>query len=398
MRSTGGHQRSAKQTGTALAARLRERMPELEAGLAALVDEVSRPREVGDPTYLQSLQSLRTALLEYAISVIEVGEGRIPDAPTPLLGATRLAARSGVALDTLLRRYSTGNAMFGDVLVEEATRAEVSPTELRSLLSMQATGFNRLLEVVSEEHRRACLDRPTNGGEWRREYLEELLAGRQPIEAVELGYDFHANHLALVSSDAAAPGLMRELARRLDRRFIDYREEGPLWTGWLGGRRPIEFDRIHAVLGEISPAGTLVALGEPGEGISGFRLSHRQAKAALPIGERARLSVVRYADVALLASIARDDLAVVSFRQLYLEPLDRERDGGKATKAMLRAYFAADRNVSSAAAALGVNRNTLTGRLRSYEAVIGRSLSDCAAELEAALQLEQLEHPGSPPT
>ena len=51
-----------------------------------------------------------------------------------------------------------------------------------------------------------------------------------------------------------------------------------------------------------------MTVGEPGEGLVGWRLSHRQAKAALPIAERRGQAILRYADVALLASILRDDL------------------------------------------------------------------------------------------
>ena len=57
----------------------------------------------------------------------------------------------------------------------------------------------------------------------------------------------------------------------------------------------------------------------------------------------------------------------------------------------LRAYLAADRNATSAAAALGVNRNTIAERLRAIEATLGRPLSACGPELEAALRLAELD-------
>ena len=54
----------------------------------------------------------------------------------------------------------------------------------------------------------------------------------------------------------------------------------------------------------------------------------------------------------------------------------------------LRAYFAAERNISSTAAALGVDRRTVTNRIRAIEGLFGRSLKDFATELEIALQLD----------
>jgi DNA-binding PucR family transcriptional regulator len=131
----------------------------------------------------------------------------------------------------------------------------------------------------------------------------------------------------------------------------------------------------------------LVTVGEPGEGFLAWRLSHRQAKAALPIAERQGQPIVRYADVALQASIARDDLVTTSLHQLYLEPLERARDGGKAARETLCAYFAAERNISSTAAALGVDRRTVTNRIRAIEDLFGRPLGDYATDLEIALRL-----------
>jgi DNA-binding PucR family transcriptional regulator len=61
----------------------------------------------------------------------------------------------------------------------------------------------------------------------------------------------------------------------------------------------------------------------------------------------------------------------------------------------LRAYFAAGRNISSAAAALSVHRDTVSNRLRAIEAKIGRPPDACAADLELALRLEEMsERPG----
>ena len=102
--------------------------------------------------------------------------------------------------------------------------------------------------------------------------------------------------------------------------------------------------------------------------------------------------MVRYSDVTLLASILRDDLAIASLRRLYLAPLEEARDGDNLRIA-LRAYFQAGRNVSSAAAALGLNRRTLSKRLQAAERILGRPLDSLAADLEVALSLEALETP-----
>ena len=63
------------------------------------------------------------------------------------------------------------------------------------------------------------------------------------------------------------------------------------------------------------------------------------------------------------------------------------RDGGKDARDTLRAYFAAERNVSSTAAALGVDRRTVRNRIRAIEDLVGRPLNLIAADLEIALRV-----------
>jgi sugar diacid utilization regulator len=242
--------------------------------------------------------------------------------------------------------------------------------------------------VVSDEHRREAAKRPTSVAARRRECVKRLLAG-ELVDHSELGYDLEAHHLAIVAKGEQGEETMRGLAGRLERNLLAVRrEEEPVWACWLGGRSRLAAERaIEALAAEVAP-GTCIVLGEPGEGLAGWRFSHRQAKAALPVAERSGRAVLRYADVAMLASMLGDDLLATSLRRLYLEPLERARDGGEVARQTLHAYFAAERNVSSTAAALGVDRRTVTNRMRAIEALLGRSLRDSATDLEIALRLD----------
>jgi hypothetical protein len=380
--------RSPGDARAALAARLRERLPEIQAAIATRVYAISDPSEIADPAYLQGLNAALAAAVDHRLAVLEASERNAPAVPPVLLAQARLDARDGVSLDTVLRRYFAGNALFGDFLAEEAERAEVPSSTLRRLLGAQATLGDRLLAAVSAEHEREARNRPSNAAERRRACVKSLLAG-ELVDRSELGYDLDAHHLALMAKGEGAPEAMRVLAGRLDRRLLAVcREEEPIWACWLGGSRPLEAERALRALGEIPLDRVFVTVGEPGEGLSGWRLSHRQAKAALPIAERRGQQIVRYADVALLAAILRDDLVATSLRQLYLEPLEQTRDSGRVARETLRAYFAAERNTSSAAAALGVDRRTVTNRIRAIEDLFGRPLGDFATELETALLLD----------
>ena len=383
--------RSFDETWATLGPRLRARFPEIEAGLAKLVEDPD-PDQLADPLYLDHLESLRAnrpAILEYAVEVIERGERHAPEVPAAVLVAARRAARAGIPLETILRRYSAGHALANDILVEEAGHAEVPAPALRRLLHRQATLFDRLIEAVSEEYAREARSRPATPADWRHAYVEQLLAGRQPSGEVDLGYDLDGQHVGLMARGEGAQAALRELAKRLDRRLLVDDGEGEPISAWLGGKRPLGAEEVQRALGEALSGPIVVALGEGCEGISGWRLSHRQAKAALAIAERGGQSILRYADVAVAASILRDDLAATSLRQLYLEPLERARDGGRAWRETLRAYFATQRNLSSTAAALGVDRRTVANRIRAIEELFGRPLKDFETDLEIALRLPE---------
>ena len=372
-----------------LAQRLRDRLPELRSAVATRVYAIADPHEVSDPAYLEGLNAALAAAVDYRLAVLEVGERRAPAVPEVLLAQARLDARDGVALETVLRRYFAGNSLVGDFLAEEAERAEVPGSELRRLLAEQATLGDRLIEAVSAEHARESASRPSSAAERRRELVKSLLAG-ELVDHSELGYDLDGHHLALMARGQGAEKLMRALAGRVDRRLlIVQREEEPRWACWLGGRAPLDPAEAAAALRDLAPSGVFVSLGEPGEELAGWRFSHRQAKAALPVAERRGEPVLRYGDVAVLAAVGRDDLLETSLRRLYLEPLERGREGGKVARETLRAYFEAERNISSTAAALGVDRRTVRNRIGAIEELLGRPLRGSLADLEIALRLDE---------
>lgn len=383
------HTASATEIRTALAARLRERLPELQGAVSTRVYSISDPRNVADPSYLQGLNGAMAAAIEYRLAVLEAGERQAPPIPTALLAHARLDARDNVSLDTVLRRYFAGNVLFGDFLVNEAERAEVPSSALRQLLAAQATVGDRLIAAVSAEYAREAENRPTTPAERRRETVKRLLAG-ELVDHSELGYELDGHHLAVMAKGEGADEAMRTLAEAVDRRLLMVqREEETTRACWLGGRRQLTSERALAALARDLPEGVFITVGEPGEGLGGWRFSHQQAKAALPIAERRGEQVVRYADVALLAAIAGDDLIATSLRQLYLAPLERARDGGKVARETLRAYFAAERNVSSTAAALGVDRRTVRNRIGAIEELLGRPIKGAEADLEIALRLDE---------
>jgi hypothetical protein len=372
-----------------LCAQLRSRRAEIEEAVTTRVSALADPGVSPDPDYVTGLRASQAVAIEYGLAALESGNSRTPETPPTLLAQARAAARSGIRLETVLGRYFSGYTLLIDYAIAEADASELLTTvELRDLLRDQAVVFERLIAGVSEEYRREAHGRPISNEQRRADRVRRLLAG-ELIDPVDLAYELEDWHIGAVAAGPGAAEALQELARSLDRRpLVIRREEGPAW-GWLGCRREVDWDRTYERIAALWPTEIRLAVGEPAKGRAGWRLSHRQAQIAFPLAHPSDSPVVRYGEVALAASVLQDDVLSSMLRQLYLEPLAGDRDGGQCLRATLRAYFAAERNVSSTAAALGVNRQTVRNRLQRVESALGRDIRSCGAELETALQLHE---------
>jgi hypothetical protein len=371
------------------------RKPELEQDIFTRIFAIADGTQGEDPEYLQGLRAAVEAALEYGLASIENGEGVSNPPPPKLLAQARLAGRLAIGLETVLRRYLAGYMLLGDYFAMEAARIpDLTPAALQSVMRSQAIIFDRLLVAVSDEYRRGESERRRSGSEEerRQEQIEMLLDG-ELVHASALRYEFDAHHLAFVVAGMAGAARIRKLQQRLDCRSLTAnRPDGTVW-GWLGARRAIDTGALECAMGIAGkPDGDLqLAIGEPGYGLAGWRLSHRQAMRAWSVVVRDRdRSVARYAEVGLLATVAGDEVLTRTLTNTFLEPLYAQRDDGRALCETLRAYFATECSVTSAAALLGVSRQTVRSRLRTAEERIGRSLAICRADMEIALRLLEI--------
>jgi PucR C-terminal helix-turn-helix domain/GGDEF-like domain len=374
-----------------LCARLRRRLPEIEDAIATRIYALADPAEVADPDYASGLRGSLATAIEYGLAAMEIGESRSPAVPPALSAQARAAARSGVGLETVLGRYFAGYTLLIDCAIEEADASGLlSKVGLRELLREQAVVFERLIAEVSADYQREASGRLVSSEQRRAERVRRLLAG-ELIDSTDLGYELEGWHIGAVAAGAGAVDALQDLAGSLDRRpLLIRRDDGTIW-GWLGCRRKVDQEQTYERISREWPEELRLAVGEPARGRAGWRLSHHQARMAFPLS-RPGHSPIRYGEVALAAAILQDNLLSSSLQQLYLEPLAQERDGGRCLRETLRAYFAAERNVSSTAAALAVGRQTVRKRLQRVESAVGRDIRGCCAELEAALTLEELGH------
>jgi hypothetical protein len=370
--------------------RLQLRGPEIEAAIATRIDALADPSEIADPDYVNGLRTSLAAAVGYGLTALKVGERRSPAVPPALSYQARAAARSGVGLEAVLQRYFAGYTQLVDYVIEEAELSGLlSKVALRDLLRGQGVVFERLIAEVSRDYLQEASGRLISTEQRRAERVRRLLAG-ELIDSTDLSYELDDWHIGAVAAGTGAADALQELASSLDRRpLLVNRDDGTIW-GWLGCRREVDQEQAYERIAEEWSENMRLAVGEPAKGPAGWRLSHRQARMAFPLSRSRRTPVVRYGEVALAASVLQDDLLSSSLRQLYLDPLAEERDGGRCLRETLRAYFAAERNVSSTSAALGVGRQTVRKRLERVESALGRDIRGCGAELEAALQLHEL--------
>lgn len=383
-----------RYAGAILATRLWDRRAEIEQAALSRISRVSAGEAGEDGVYPYGLQQTVRHALKFACEALESPGDEAKRTPTQLLQAAQKAARRNVPLDVLLRGYLAGQALLLEYVAEEALRdGSLQGPGLHCVLRSLPLHVARLLDEVSTEYAQEQRRSSRSTHDLLALQVCRLLSASS-LDTSAINYDFSLCHTGAIAVGAGAADAVRALATAGGYRLLLVsREDGRVWA-WVGSQGPFRATEIETLVPASWPSQVQIAFGEPSSGFAGWRLTHRQAKAALPFALRDPRGRVHYADIALPASMLRDEVLFSSVRQRYLAALEDERDGGATLRATLRAYWAADRNVSSAAAALGVSRHTVSSRIRLLEERFGCPLQRCEGEVAAALRLEDADlHP-----
>lgn len=382
-----------EQIGVGIAARLRPRSSEIEQAIyARILSAVPGPVIGEDRAYQASMRETISEVVRYGLESIEHGPGWAGPIPAAAAAQARLAARSGVSLGTVLRRYVVGHGALGEFVMREAEVCGLSNhgSALHQIRRTQETLLEHLTAAIEHEYDQER-ERLSHSPEQRcAEIVQSILTGAaDPGDLVELDYDIHSSwHIALIATGVGAGEMRDGLKAHFGRRVLPILIDGALWA-WVGGQeKPREKDIERASIGRSqSPIG----IGEPGLGLDGWRLTHDQARAALAIALRRSREIARYADDRLLAVALENDTLARSLRQRYLMPLRSQSDGGAKLRLTLRTYIDLDCNATSAGQALKVGRRAVKDRIGTAEKLIGSLLHECMAELDVALRLGELE-------
>lgn len=372
-----------------LVERLRARLPEIERAIFVVIREgVSGPAGGEDAEYVGGLGATIAAVLDYVLTGIEQGEGSSGPIPATAVAQAHRAARNGVGLETVLLRYTVGSRLLNGFVMDEADR--FSSKALRQVLDMQGALVEHLIMAISTEYKLE-VERSGRSLEQRRgERVRRLIAG-ESIDSGEFSYKFDdAWHLGVIVVGARAGEAVRGLRAGVDHDVLAISHgERTMWA-WVGGESRPAVVGIEQRLSAIAAMGVLLAVGEPSVGIDGWRLTHRQAQAALLVALRRQRGITRYAQDMLLAAALQDETLATSLYEIFLAPLASQRDGGAVSRETLRVYFDVTSNAATAAVRLKVDRHTVERRLQKIEERLGRTLPTCQAELEVALSLHAL--------
>lgn len=135
----------------------------------------------------------------------------------------------------------------------------------------------------------------------------------------------------------------------------------------------------------VEVAGASVGIGEPGDGVAGFRETHEQAQEALDTALRTDVRLARYGEVALMSGLAAHPGRSRRTMRWYLGALDADTPAMARLRETLRVLLDASLNQREAARRMGVHAHTVGYRLQQIEKLLGCSLAERSVELRTAL-------------
>jgi len=372
-----------------LAARLRCRRFEIEKAVFSRIQSLSDPVRDEDPTYVVGLQRTVTEALSYGLEGIEKGSGSPLPIPPETARQARRAAREGVRLDTVLRRYAAGNKTLEEFAIAEADG--IPSRLLCQILSDQGPHFDLMMESVAAEYRDEHEQAGRSSAQREGDRTIQLLEGEIAVPPVDLDYDFDSWHVGMILIGCGSEKTARALAQRTGCRSLIVVRDGDTVWGWLASTQSFDMVELACLLKEGTPRGGSVAIGDPRWGLRGWHQTFREAQGALQVVLHRPQPLTRCRDVILESAVLRDPYLATSLIETYLAPLDEGRnDSGDVLRRTLRAYFGANRNIASAASALNVARQTVERHLRRIEERVGQPIDICNAQLQVALSLEEL--------
>ncbi|WP_431876124.1 PucR family transcriptional regulator [Amycolatopsis sacchari] len=397
-----------------IAAGLGERVGELTGEMVQLY-ATELPNLVNNDESVVSLlaaslfQNLDTAMriFQHGIDPTRV------EAPAAAMEYARRLAQRGTPVIDLIRAYYLGQTAILNHALAEGRDQIRDPDLLGAMMQRALTGAFAFIDRVTqqvvsayqEERDRWLLNRSAV----RAARVRELLKGGGGAEAAgvetSLGYRLRGTHLAMIVWHAVEPaqgnalGALESVTAAVagglptsGQPLLVPADERCAWV-WFPLEKAVlpEEEHVRRVLDSAESTVRLV-LGDPGEGIDGFRRSHRQAERvhalAVTAGEQCERALT-FRDVGTIALMTSDLAATRSWVADILGPLATDDEQHERLRETLLVFLATGGSYTAAAARLTMHKNSVQYRVRKAEETLGRPITDNRLDVELALKVCQ---------
>lgn len=330
-------------------------------------------------------------------------------APAEAIHYAREFVRRGLPIEDLMRAYRVGHQIFVSVLLQRL-RDQVADRDLlaESVQYCSAWMFPYLDAVtlgITEAfmHERERWVR--SAAALRADEVRAILDGSAIDEqraSQRLRYALARTHVAIVvwgeegEDEDGTIGIFERIAHDVERRLggtdaLCVPLGRRTLAAWIGLRTVPDVGVLRALRDDDALAvGARVAVGDPHDGIEGFRRSHEEALLArrvVQLGKRAPGALARYGDVALTGLLTSDVGEARRFSERELGALGAETDAARRIAATLRVFLEEGSSFVRAARRLGVHENTVAYRVRRAGELLGHPVEERQLELRVALML-----------
>jgi hypothetical protein len=333
-----------------------------------------------------------------------------PPPPSETLRYMDMLVHRSLDVESLLDGYRVGHAALWRSCARIAFERVDDPTLLRPVL--EATSeivfrfINAALRRLREEYRSSRLAHLRWPTARKIAVIHDLLHLRTDPDPAELsmvlGYEVSRRNVGFVvrveddpsGSEAATAAVLAERIAALSpgsgRPLVLPTGGNSAWM-WIAVTNPIDgpitpdYQLAISRLGE--KVGATVGIGEPGDGLTGFRETHEQAQEALDTALRIGRPLARYGSVALISVLSSHPERARRMMRWYLGPLAGDTPANDRLRETLRILLDTHLNQREAARRMGVHAHTVGYRLQRIEELLGRPVTERAIELHAALAI-----------
>jgi DNA-binding PucR family transcriptional regulator len=367
------------------------------AGILGAVPELSKGR---DPE-----GELRIALTSHLPGIRRAfrDSSSVATLPDEAEAWSRQLVHDGSSVTTTLRSFERGHADAWQVIAStlKESRWGLSPEVRADIMEYASARLFDYANTVTVQAVSAYLDEQA-GLERRDESsrvraVTGLLQGDLDPRMAErsLAYRLDASHIGYTLWDSSGADRVRletvaaELGARIDHwQHLTVRADGGILNGWLSCKAGTLRLPSH---GLESPAGIQAAFGSTHWGLSGFRLTHREALEAKRVSRAlGGQSLTMYDDVGVVALASRDTELACAFVESHLGSLSANDEKSRILRETLQVFLQERGSPAATAARLRLHRNTVVKRIEKIEESLDTDIDRGSLNLRVALELARI--------